>query len=273
MRSRILHLLIDGQIITNLMNSVNDWTPLIGGNVNSVALKNNVVRRKLTSVSPAIHQLLKYLEARNFQGVPRLLDRDNDYEYLSYFPGEPIFRPWTNAIKTDEFISQLGEWLKNYHHIVADFKLEGDVKFNWGLTHPKSDTIVCHGDLGPWNCIQQDGKFKGIIDWDLARYGYAIDNVAEFVFEFIPFNPNLEETIGQVPDTILLRRLEVFCEAYGQIKPYEIIEHIPVYLIRMNTDLRNRAKLGVEPFVSFVAGGIADKLDRHRELVISHWLK
>lgn len=255
------------------MNSAYDWIPLAGGNVNSAALKEDVVRRKLTDVSPAIHQLLKYLQAKSFPSVPRLLGRDQEYEYLSYIPGEPIFRPWSNAIKTDEFIIHLGQWLRSYHDVAADFRLEGDVHFNWGFTSPQSKMIVCHGDLGPWNCIEQDGKFLGIIDWDLARYGYAIDNVAEFVFEFIPFNPNREETIGQVSDATLLRRLKIFCEAYGQIKPYEIIEHIPVYLTRMNTDLRNRAKLGVEPFVSFVAGGIADKLDRQKDLVISHWLK
>ena len=255
------------------MNSYNDWTPLIGGNVNSVALKDNIVRRKLTAVSPAIHQLLKYLEAKNFQRVPRLLDRDDDYEYLSYLPGEPIFRPWCEAIKTDEFIGQLGEWLKSYHDLVAEFRLKDDAQFSWGLTSPESDMIVCHGDLGPWNCIQKNGKFQGIIDWDLAHYGYAIDNVAEFVFEFIPVHPNLQEITGeQVSDESLKRRLEVFCEAYGQIKPEKILEHIPVYLTRMNADLRKQAKLGVEPFVSFVAGGIAYKLDRHKAYVLSHWL-
>ena len=187
------------------MNFCNDWTSLIGGNVNSVAVKDNIVRRKLTEVSPAIHQLLQYLEIKNFQCVPRLLDRDDEYEYLSYFPGEPIFRPWCDVIKTDEFIAQLGEWLKNYHSVVADFRLTDDVHFNWGFTFPESDMIVCHGDLGPWNCIQQNGKFKGIIDWDLARYGYAIDNVAELVFEFIPFQPNLQEITGdEVSNTQLI---------------------------------------------------------------------
>ena len=255
------------------MNSSDNWISLAGGNVNSVDLKNNIVRRKLTATSPAIHQLLKYLEARNFPCVPRLLDFDDKYEYLSYIPGKAIFRPWCDAIKTERFIARLGKWLKEYHNIISEFRLEGNVHFNWGLTVPEPKMIVCHGDLGPWNCIQQDGEFRGIIDWDLARYGYEIDNVAEFVFEFIPFNPNLKETIGQVSNATLLKRLEVFCQAYGYTKPYEIVEHIPVYLTRMNAELRNRAKLGVEPFVSFVAGGIADKLDRHKDLLTSHWLK
>jgi hypothetical protein len=74
------------------MNFSDNWTPLVGGNVNLVALKGNVVRRKLTLVSPAIHQLLKHLEAKNFLCVPRLLDCDDEYEYLSYFPGKAIFR-------------------------------------------------------------------------------------------------------------------------------------------------------------------------------------
>jgi hypothetical protein len=48
------------------------------------------------------------------------------------------------------------------------------------------------------------------------------------------------------------------------LKLDKILEHIPVYLTRMNADLRKQASLGIEPFVSFVAGGIADKLDRHK---------
>ena len=256
-----------------MINSSNNWIPLTGGNVNSVDFKNNVVRRRLTPTSPAIHQLLKYLEANNFPCVPRLLHFDDKYEYLSYIPGKAIFRPWCDAIKTDIFIARLGEWLKNYHATVSNFRLKDNVSFSWGVTQPEPEMIVCHGDLGPWNCIQQDGEFRGIIDWDLARYGYEIDNIAEFVFEFIPFNPSLKATIGQVSDTILVQRLEVFCRAYGQIKPDEILEHIPVYLTHMNAELRSKAALGVEPFVSFVAGGIADKLDRHKDLLISHWLK
>ncbi|VEP17212.1 hypothetical protein H1P_570012 [Hyella patelloides LEGE 07179] len=39
----------------------------------------------------------------------------------------------------------------------------------------------------------------------------------------------------------------------------------------MNADLRKRAMEGAEPFVSFVAGGIADKLDEHKVFVLSQW--
>ena len=33
------------------------------------------------------------------------------------------------------------------------------------------------------------------------------------------------------------------------MKPDEILEHIPIYLTRMNADLRKQASLGVEPFL------------------------
>lgn len=222
------------------MNSCNDWILLTGGSVNSVFKKGNVIRRKLTAASPAIHQLLEYLAAQNLTCVPRLIDRDKNYEYLSYFPGESITRPWCEAVKTDEFIAQLGEWLKDYHNAIADFELEGDAKFNWGVSQPQQDMIVCHGDLGPWNCIQQNGNFQGIIDWDLAKYGYVVDNIAEFIFEFIPFRPNLQKTMGEkVSDKVLFKRLETFCKAYQYIEPDEIIKHIPIYLTLMNKELSN----------------------------------
>ena len=75
------------------MKSSNNWISLAGGNVNSVDSNNNVVRRKLTATSPAIHQLLRYLEAKNIPCVSCLLNFDDKYEYLSYIPGSAIFRP------------------------------------------------------------------------------------------------------------------------------------------------------------------------------------
>lgn len=254
------------------MKSFNNWIPLTGGSVNSVFLKGNIIRRRLTAASPAIHQLLKHLEAKNLTSVPRLIDRDKNYEYLSYFPGESITRPWCEAVKTNKFMAQLGMWLRDYHHAIAEFRLEGDAKFNWGISQPRSDMIVCHGDLAPWNCIQQNDNFQGVIDWDLAKYGYAIDNIAELIFEFVPFRPILKGTMGEgVSDKILFERLEAFCQAYQQIEPDEVIEYIPIYLTQMNRDLKQQASLGVEPFVSFVARGIADGLDRDKACFLSRW--
>lgn len=170
------------------MNS-NNWISLSGGSVNSVYLKKEVVRRELTSVSLAIHQLLKHLAAKKLSGIPRLLGYDENYEYLSYIPGESIARPWCDAVKTDLFMASLGKWLKSYHQAVVDFRLKNDAQFSRGTASPEPEMIVCHSDLGPWNCIQHNGKFQGIIDWDLAHYGYAIDDLAEMACEFIPIRP------------------------------------------------------------------------------------
>ena len=38
------------------MNSADDWISLLGGNVNTFALKGNIVRRKLTDSSPPVHR-------------------------------------------------------------------------------------------------------------------------------------------------------------------------------------------------------------------------
>ena len=253
--------------------NANLWIPLKGGTVNTVAFKDNIVRRKLTDTSAAIHQLLKYLETKNLAGVPRLLNSDENYEYLTYISGKPIFRPWEDTIKSDRFIASLGKWLKDYHHVIGGFRLQGDARFNWGSVSPDPEMIVCHGDLGPWNCIQLDSKLQGIIDWDLAHYGYAMDDIAECAFTFIPICPYDCESIAQISDADKLRRLSVFCEAYQQIKPDRVLAHVPIYLKRMNADLRKQASLGIEPFVSFVDRGIADKLDRDRAWIESYWLK
>ncbi|MBK8050530.1 MAG: hypothetical protein IPK16_27550 [Anaerolineales bacterium] len=62
---------------------------LSGGNVNiGVVRIGATVRRGQTAASPAVHQLLRHLEARGFDGCPRFLGTDEQgREVLSYIEG------------------------------------------------------------------------------------------------------------------------------------------------------------------------------------------
>lgn len=140
-----------------------DWTPLHGGNVNTVARLVGVVRRELTPTSPAVHQLLGHLEARALPLVPRLRAADARYEYLSYLPGEAVFRSWPDAVRSETWLTDLGRWLRMYHDAVQDFRAEG-AGFLWGPAEPVSGMLGTHGDLGPWNLLHERGRLSGVID-------------------------------------------------------------------------------------------------------------
>lgn len=245
-----------------------DWTPLRGGNVNVVSRRSGVVRRQLSAASPAVHELLLYLGRRKVPLVPNLQERDERYEYLSFLPGEAVFRPWPTTVSRDDWLVDLGRWLRTYHDEVRGFRVQG--AFLWGPTEPSSEMIVCHGDLGPWNCLQQDGRLSGVIDWDLARYGQPLDDVAELALEAIPLHNRLKETLGDVPEELRAARLGVFCRAYG-VDVQTVLNHVPVYLQLIIDDTRKLAAQGLEPFISFERGGILSALEADLEAYNHTW--
>lgn len=237
------------------------WITLHGGNVNTVSRKGDVVKRQTSPASPAIHQFLRWLEARAFEQVPRLLHVSAGEEFLTYLPGEPVFRPWPEAVKSTLWLCELGDWLRRYHEAARGFRLADGAAFLWGPIKPEANMTICHGDLGPWNCLQRGGRLIGVIDWDLARYGDPLDDVAELALEAVPLRPPSEGTMGlEVTRGVLQERLSAFCEAYQRVTPTEVVRHVPTYLQRVISETETQAERGVEPFVSFVKGGIVKEL-------------
>ena len=256
------------------MNSKeDDWTLLAGGSVNTVARQGNVVRRELSAASPAVHQLLGYLKSQHLTQIPHLLGTDDTHEYLRFIPGKTLTRPWRAAIKTDAWLAQLGDWLWRYHATVAGFRLQGDARFAWGPEVAEPDMIVCHGDLGPWNYVERRGELVAVIDWDLAHYGYKLDDVAEVALESVPLRPNLETTMGKdTPREVLEQRLAAFCSSYGT-QPDDVLRHLPNYLNKVIAQVREAADRGVEPFVSFVRRGTVEELERDKAYVEAVWVR
>jgi len=62
---------------------------LTGGSISAVAKVGDTVRRNAGPWTPAVHALLRHLEAVGFDGAPRVLGIDGQgREVLSYVPGE-----------------------------------------------------------------------------------------------------------------------------------------------------------------------------------------
>ena len=256
-----------------MSSNENGWTPLHGGSVNTVARRGNVVRRELSAASPAVHQVLRWLESQHLNQIPHLLGTAEKYEYLRFIPGETLTRPWRPAIKTDAWLTQIGSWLRRYHTTITSFRLQGDARFAWGPLNAEPDMIVCHGDLGPWNCLERGGELTAVIDWDLAHYGYKLDDVAEFALESVPLRPILRDTMGAgTSRAVLEQRLATFCAAYGSVQPDDVLRHLPDYLGKIIAQVEEQAEKGVEPFFSFVRGGVVGELERDKAFIESAWL-
>lgn len=254
------------------MTDSDDWTPLHGGNVNTVSRRGGVVRRRKNVASPAVHQLLGHLEARALPLVPRLQGHDAQHEYLTYLPGAPVLRPWPDAVRGrgEAWLTDLGGWLRAYHGAVRGFRAE-DATFLWGPAEPGAGMIVTHGDLGPWNLLHQRGRLTGVIDWDLARYGNPLDDVAELALEAVPLHRRHEETLIEAKRGLLEARLKLFCRAYDA-PVRRVLEHVPVYLQMVIDDTRDLAARGVDPFAAFERGGMSAGLEDDLRYCLHAWL-
>lgn len=83
---------------------------LTGGNVSSVCRVGDTVRRGRKPDRDQIHALLKHLEMKDVEGVPRFLGIDGkDREILSFIEGEAGNYPLKTYMRSDEALKKLRE--------------------------------------------------------------------------------------------------------------------------------------------------------------------
>jgi hypothetical protein len=112
----------------------------------------DTVHRPISWWTPAVHELLKYLESINFKYSPRVLSFDEQgREILTFMDGESGKEGWYK-IHSEKGLQNYARLLRDYHQTIADYKPSADsiCAYAEGGLKP-GEEIVCHGDLGPWN--------------------------------------------------------------------------------------------------------------------------
>lgn len=228
---------------------------------NVIGSDGKVVRRKTNTWTPAVHELLAYLEQRGFPYAPRVVGFDDDgNELLSLIPGISGKDAWAMVVSEDG-LSAFARLLRSYHDAIADFHPSTS---SWALVpHPLHEgEIICHGDFGPWNTVWQDDLPVGIIDWDFAGPRSAIYDVA-YALEYVaPFRDDAECTRWLAYPTPPNRahRIELFLNEYGMDANINIVEEV----VRVQEDqiqaVRTLAERGLQPQLDLVANGFLDEL-------------
>jgi len=249
---------------------------LQGGNVNTVVRVGSTVRRSAGAWSAAIHALLDHLESVGFNVSPRVLGFDDqDREVLTFIEGQPASRPWPPVLRTDQGVRLLGRLVRQYHDAVRSFTPPSDAVWRIGQRPLLAGEIICHGDLGPWNTLWQDGQPVGLIDWDSAYPGPAWDDVAYAAWCAVPLRDDeacFSAGFAGVPDRG--HRLRVFADAYGVPEHFNLIDEV----LRVQREDRERTRdlgaQGIEPWASFLKRGLAEQdaseeawIRRHRTLL------
>lgn len=210
-------------------------TPLSGGNVNSGVMRvGHTVRRGQTTASPAIHRLLRHLEAENCTICPRFLGIDEDNrEILTFIEGETGFGPdlWNH----DRPLTATARMLRTYHDAAQSYVQRGDE--NWAVTFPDSDRheVICHNDFAPYNFIYSSGLPRAVVDFDLAGPGPRLRDVAYAAYWMTPlsFHAGDMKPFAEADLRADSRRLKLFCQTYGIAADEDLVDMVSFVLGQM----------------------------------------
>jgi hypothetical protein len=231
-----------------------DETPLAGGTVTSVSRVGDTVRRTMSRWSPAVHDLLRFLERVGFEGSPRFRGIDEQgREVLTWIEGTPATRPWPMALLTTPGLSSLGEELRRYHDVVADYRPPDDAEWWIGTRPLREGEVVIHGDLGPWNTIWRNERPVAFIDWDFAEPADPLVELAEVAFFATPLRDDahcLDCGFDSPPDR--RSRFESLCAAYGVTNPRTVLDAVERYWeLEIHRTITFGAQ-GIEPWKGFL---------------------
>ncbi|MEU8661756.1 aminoglycoside phosphotransferase family protein [Actinoplanes philippinensis] len=227
----------------------------------------DTVRRPLHPWSPAIHELLRHLEAVGFPYAPRLLGIDAEgREVLTYIAGESGGDAWAKVVEDDGLVA-MARLLRDYHEAVRGFRPTAAARWAaFGGDHG-ADDLVCHGDFGPWNLVWRGFQPIGILDWDYAWPAPAVHDVAyalEYVAPFRDDHTSVQSLRHPVaPDR--LRRLERFAGAYGLTTTAGLVDQVILQQQQVLQRARQLAAEGRQPQVTWQDVGALDEVEARIE--------
>ena len=190
---------------------------LTGGGRTAVHRRGDVVVRDTGPWTPAVHALLRHLEAVGFAAAPRLVGTgfdDDGRETLTFIDGE-FTQPGPWSI---EGAAALGRMLRDLHEATSGFRpAPGAVWFPWHGRHLGGPhRVIGHCDVAPWNIVARDGLPVALIDWETAG---PVDPLVELA-QLCWLNAKLHDDIvaeleGLPPLADRARQLAAIVDGYG----------------------------------------------------------
>ena len=91
----------------------------------------------------------------------------------------------------------------------------------------------------------------------MARFGDPRDDLSQLALESVPLKPSTADRLGPGPaPQVVLRRLRLLCEAYGESDLDRVLRHTAGYLERMANEIEELAERGRAPFALYVKDGV-----------------
>jgi hypothetical protein len=238
---------------------------LAGGFDGGAVRVGDTVRRAPGPWTPAVHALLRHLEAAGFDRAPRALGFDEQgREMLSFLPGSVVgaARPWPAWVHGDDALRQVAGWLREFHATVATFVPPPDAVWRGGGTW-RPGLIVGHNDAAPYNAAWDDGRLTGFFDWDLAAPATPEADLAFTAFAWVPLHArHVVAAEGFTAFADRPRRLRLFLDTYGWTGPAAaFVELVRDRVAAEARGIRRAAAAGDATYVRMVEHGVDASLE------------
>jgi aminoglycoside phosphotransferase (APT) family kinase protein len=224
------------------------------GGVNQVIRRGETVIRPTAAHSPTVHRLLRHLETAGFQGAPRFIsiDPSANTETLSFLVGETSDYPLSASFRSDRAVVSAARLLRQLHDAAASF--EHDEHDTWWLAPRQPAETIVHGDFAPYNCVITNGEVTGVFDFDTAHPAPRLWDVGYAAYRWAPLTARLNrDGFGSMAEQV--RRLQLFCSAYGTDNVVGVLQQAHDRLLVMVQDMRTWAAAGNEAFQRHLVEG------------------
>jgi len=190
--------------------------PLAGGRVTQgVVRRGEYVYRPCCSNASFVHDVLRWLEGKGVSAAPRFIGlADDGREITSFLEGTS---PGNLGCFSDAQLQAAGKIIRELHDALFDFPACG------------AGQTVCHNDLSPCNFMFQNGLPYAVFDWDAARAGDPLDDLAYAAWMWCDIG-NADSAPADVG-----RKIKILPDAYGlpdQARTH-LIEHIHAQMRRV----------------------------------------
>ncbi|MDY7087704.1 MAG: aminoglycoside phosphotransferase family protein [Actinomycetota bacterium] len=229
---------------------------LAGGGVNEVIRIGATVRRPTGPWSHRVHGLLRHLAVHGFRGTPRVHEvTDDGYEILDFLPGDVSNYPPTRAAASAEALTTAAHMLRRYHDATVEYASSAP-RDGWQVPATEPVEVICHGDYAPHNCVLNDNRVVGIIDFDHAQPGPRLWDVAYAAYRWVPMTaPGNADGFGNTAEQAT--RLWTFCDHYGldDAQRAELIDAVVARLHALVDFMHTQAAAGNKAFAGHLADG------------------
>ena len=240
------------------------------GSINDITRDGLTVLRPVGPWTPAVHGLLRHLESTGFSGAPRVIGFDESgREILTYLPGDVAMRPWPDLLTAESGIVSLGAFLREYHIAISGYVPQLDDHWRVPGAEWHTGQIIRHGDLGPWNTVWNSAELVGLIDWDFAEPGEAVEDVAQLAWYSVPLRPSGRcEASGIEPGQQQSSRLNALCGTYG-VGIGDVLSALNRLQGKELKRTRSLGSAGIEPWSLFLARGDGEEIQEEMDWLLS----